>query len=72
MQSYFRASISEQRKLTGEFRGASSDFSPRTAKKNVNPFFPGACTSGKTLLGPQVCERERVRAAGCKAFSFHK
>ena len=33
-------------------------------------FFPAACTSGKTLLGLQVCELsaesgQRVRAAGC-------
>ena len=34
-----------------------SDFSPRKAKNNSNPFFPGACTSEKTLLSLQVCER---------------
>ena len=40
------------------------------AQKNSNPFFPAACTSGKTLLALQVwnfCAEgaEIMRAAGC-------
>ena len=49
-------------------RGNVSDFSPRKAKNNLNPFFSRTCASEKTLLTAQVCEAShasRVRAAPC-------
>ena len=44
-------------KRLGSSEGTPSDFSPRKAKNKLNPFFPGTCASGKTLLALQVCER---------------
>ncbi len=38
---------------------------PQAAEEQFNPFFPRTCASEKTLLRPQVCERQRVRAAAC-------
>ena len=40
------------------------------AKKRSNPFFPGTCASGKTLLSSEVCELsakvgQRVRTRSC-------
>jgi hypothetical protein len=32
----------------------------------LKSFLPATGASVKTLLAPQVCERKRVRAAGCK------
>ena len=47
-----------------------AEFAPRTAQIRVNPFFPAACTSGKTLYALQVWNFrangvEIMRAAGC-------
>ena len=57
----------------GKFRGEHpSDFSSRRTKKNWNAFFPGACTSGKTLLGPQVCERSECARRAAKLSRFTK
>ena len=36
---------------------ASQSFSPRRAKNQSNPFFPGTRASEKTLLSLQTCER---------------
>jgi hypothetical protein len=38
----------------------SQNSRPQPRKKS-NPFFSAACTSEKTLLGPQTCERSDLR-----------
>jgi hypothetical protein len=44
-------------------RSVSQNSRPQPRKKS-NPFFPAACTSEKTLLGLQTCERSECAAAG--------
>ena len=34
----------------------ASQSSRPQARMKFDPFFPGTCASGKTLLGPQTCE----------------
>ena len=53
--------------LSGSSEGSPSDFSPRKAKNNSNPFFPGRVPRKKHF---SVCKcasvpRKRVRAADC-------